>query len=58
MYTYILCKNWQERKDGRVITTNYNMNKFKDLDSFLKELYKNEEITEDELNEIVTDYYA
>lgn len=57
MHGYMLCKQWQDKNEGRHIDTELNMDKFKTLDLFLKELYKREEITEEEFNEVVSVYY-
>ena len=57
MHGYMLCRQWQDKKDGRHLDTELDMDKFKNLDLFLKELYKREEITEEEFNEVTSVYY-
>ncbi len=53
----MLCRQWQDKKEGRHLDTELDMDKFKNLDLFLKELYKREEITEEEFNEVTSVYY-
>jgi len=58
LYKYILCEQWQDKKDGKMIETDINMNKCKDFNVFLKKLYEKKQISEEEFNKIDSAYYA
>jgi len=58
LYKYILCRQWQDKKDGKLIETDINMNDCKDFETFLKKLHKKGQINDDELENIDSSYYA
>ena len=57
-HKYILCRQWQDKKDGRLIETTIDMQKCKTFDDFLNKLHKNHEISDEEFENIGSAYYA
>ena len=54
---YLLTKQFEPPKDGKIIETDLDVNIFKDVDKFFKALAKEGTITKEESNEYSSVYY-
>ena len=57
-HIYYLCKEMEDKSEGRRITTMLNMDSYKTLDAFLKALAVGGTITQQEVKEIASVYYG
>ena len=58
LHRYVLCKQWQDKRDGHLIETDIDMDACKNFEAFLKKLHTKKLITDEELETIDSSYYA
>lgn len=57
IHEYVMCRQSEDYNKGKHIKTKFDMDLCEDLDEFLTVLFDNNEISETELNEVMSVYY-